>query len=165
MDSNAVSRARAGARCGDRRQGTFISSTRLQLAVFLKGMVYRPQIDGHLCFVLMPFGGYFDDYYEHIIKKAVKAAGLDALRGDEIFSTRSIISDIWQQIWRARIVIADVTGRNPNVNYELGLCHSLSVPTILITQNIDDVPFDYRHRRCIPYDTVGVKWQDRLASH
>lgn len=49
------------------------------------------------------------------------------------------------------------------MSYELGLCHSLSVPTILITQNIDDVPFDYRHRRCIPYDTVGVKWQDRLA--
>jgi len=40
----------------------------------------------------------------------------------------------------AKVVIADVTGRNPNVNYELGLCHALGVPTVLITQNLDDAP-------------------------
>jgi chaperonin GroEL len=128
----------------------------------LEDMVYRPKVDDKLCFVLMPFRDPFDGYYEHIIKKAVKAAGLAALRADEIYGTGSIIRDVWDHIWRARVVVADVTGRNPNVNYELGLCHSLGVSTILITQQIEDVPFDYRHRRCIQYDTKDAMWAEKL---
>ncbi len=126
-------------------------------------MVYRPKIDDKLCFVLMPFGPPFDDYYEHIIKKAVKDAGMDALRADEIYGTGSIMRDVWDHIWRARVIVADVTDRNPNVNYELGLCHSLGVCTILMTQQIGDVPFDYRHRRCISYNTTDARWQAQLS--
>jgi chaperonin GroEL len=132
--------------------------------IFLNNMVYRPKIDEKLCFVLMPFREPFNGYYEHIIKKAAQATGLEPLRGDEIFGTGSIIRDIWEHIWRARLVIADVTDRNPNVNYELGLCHALGVPTILITQEIEDVPFDYRHRRCIVYDTEQATWVDKLSA-
>jgi len=87
---------------------------------------------------------------------------LTALKADDIYGTAPIIKDIWVSIWKARVVIADVTTRNPNVNYELGLCHALGVPTILITQSMDDVPFDYRHRRCILYDTQDVDWQTKL---
>jgi chaperonin GroEL len=71
--------------------------------------------------------------------------------------------DIWEQIWRARLVVADVSGANPNVNYELGLCHALGVPTILITKTIEDVPFDYRDRRCIIYNTNLALWKEELA--
>jgi hypothetical protein len=119
-------------------------------------MVYRPELDAKLCFVLMPFHAPFWDYYEMIIKPAAADAGLYALCSAEIYGTNSVIQDIWNSIWKSAIVIADVTGRNPNVNYELGICHSLGVPTVLITQNIDDVPFDYRHRRCITYKTGDV---------
>jgi len=125
-------------------------------------MVYRPRIDEKLCFVLMPFRDPFDGYYQRIIKEAVKAAGLEPLRADEIYGTRAIIRDVWEQIWRARVIIADVTDRNPNVNYELGLCHSLGVPTILITQKTEDVPVDYRHRRYILYNTKDATWVDDL---
>ena len=62
------------------------------------------------------------------------------------------------------MVIADVTDKNPNVNYELGLCHSLQIPTILITQRIEDVPFDYRHRRCIVYHTEEATWTGKLSA-
>ena len=127
-------------------------------------MVYRPNIDERLCFVLMPFRDPFNGYYEHIIKVTVKAAGLEPLRGDEVFGARPIIQDVWERIWRARIVIADVTDRNPNVNYELGICHSLGVPTILITRTMEDVPFDYRHRRCIVYKTEEATWVERLSA-
>ena len=71
--------------------------------------------------------------------------------------------DIWHEIWRAGVVIADVTGANPNVNYELGLCHALGVPTIIITKSIEDVPFDYRDRRCIVYDTDQALWEKQLV--
>src|SRR6266481_6363408 len=125
-------------------------------------MVYRPKIDKKLCFVLMPFGSPYDGYYHKIIKPAADKAALDTLRSDEIYSTKAIIQDIWNKIWQARVIVADVTGKNPNVNYELGLCHALGIPTIIITRNIDDVPFDYRHRRCIAYKVEEAGWEDKL---
>jgi chaperonin GroEL len=125
-------------------------------------MVHRPNVDPNLAFVLMPFKPPFDSYYQEIIKPAAKSAGLEAQKADEIYGTGPIIHDIWKQIWAATVVIADVTEKNPNVNYELGICHTLNVPTVIITQSMDDVPFDYRHRRCIPYDTKGVNWQRDL---
>ena len=127
-------------------------------------MVYRPSVDQKLCFVLMPFGQPFDGYYQHVIKPAVKRAGLEALRADEIYGTKAIIQDIWESIWKTRLVIADVSGRNPNVNYELGLCHALGLPTILLTKRIEDVPFDYRHRRCLVYNTEEARWEERLGA-
>ena len=125
-------------------------------------MVHRPNIDPKLAFVLIPFRAPFDDYYEDIIRPAAKAAGLMTLKADEIYGTGPIIQDIWKRIWSATVVIADVTGKNPNVNYELGICHSLGVPTVIITQSMEDVPFDYRHRRCILYSTAGSVWQRGL---
>ena len=117
-------------------------------------MTYRPFVDPKVCFVLMPFGEPFNTYYEERIKPAIEhqALGLRAQRGDEIYGTaKPVIHQICDSIWRARLVIADVSGKNPNVNYELGYCHALNVPTILITQTPDDVPFDYRHLRYIVY--------------
>ena len=125
-------------------------------------MVHRPQVDSELCFILMPFRAPFDGYYEHIIKPAVASAGMRSMRADEVFRVGIVLQDIWNLIWQARIIVADVTKRNPNVNYELGLCHALGVPTIIITQQINDVPFDYRHRRCIVYKTEEAKWEDKL---
>src|SRR5229473_6746508 len=101
--------------------------------ILVTQMVYRPRIDDKLCFVLMPFERPFDSYYQKIIKPAVSDAGLSALRSDEIYSTKTIVKDIWNRIWAARVVVADVTDRNPNVNYELGLCDALDVPTVIIT--------------------------------
>jgi chaperonin GroEL len=126
-------------------------------------MVFRPDVQPTLCFVLMPFKDPHPEYFAGIIAPAANDAGLTAIKADDIYGTAPIIHDIWDQIWKARAVIADVTDRNPNVNYELGICHSLGVPTVLITQDIDDVPFDYRHRRCIVYDTRRVDWQEKLA--
>ncbi len=125
-------------------------------------MVYRPEVDPSLCFVLMPFTAAHVEYFNAIITPAAKAAGLEAKKADDIYGTAPIIQDIWSQIWAAKAIIADVTGKNPNVNYELGLCHSLGIPTVLITQDIGDVPFDYRHLRCIVYDRSRAYWREDL---
>ncbi len=125
-------------------------------------MVYRPKIDDKLCFVLMPFGQPFDSYYEKIIKPAAKSAGLATLRSDEILGRKSIINDIWQSLWAARVVVADVSNQNPNVNYELGLCDALGVPAIVITGKISDLPFDYKHIRCIRYDREQAGCDEKL---
>jgi len=127
-------------------------------------VVYRPNIDKHLCFVLMPFQDLHQQYFKGIIAPAVESLGLVARKADDIYGTAPIIDDIWRSIWTAEVVIADVTGKNPNVNYELGLSHALGVPTILMTQDMVDVPFDYRHLRCIVYDTRQVDWQEKLRN-
>jgi len=74
------------------------------------------------------------------------------LRADEIYSEKPIIGDIWDLIQRAEIIVADLTSKNPNVLYELGLCHVLWKRVVLLAQRIEDVPFDLRHFRVILYE-------------
>ena len=118
---------------------------------------------GDTCFVIMPFEEPYNKYYQSILIPAISDAGLKPLRADEIFSVRPVIKDIWESIKSAEVVIAELTGRNPNVLYELGLCHgSGKSSTIILTQSIQDVPFDLKHRRCIVYDTKDPEWAPNL---
>jgi hypothetical protein len=113
------------------------------------------QVVEKLCFVLMPFDEKFYPIYEKI-KEVVEELGLICKRADEIFNTKPVIEDICHSIQKSRILIADLTGRNPNVFYELGFAHAKNKKVILITQDINDVPFDVKHYRCIVYkDTIS----------
>jgi hypothetical protein len=125
-------------------------------------VVYRPSVDQQRCFVLLPLRKPFIGYFEQIIKPAALEAGLSAVKADDIYGTRAVIRDIWELIWTARVVVAIVTGKNPNVNYELGICHALGVPTILVTEREDDIPFDYRHRRYLRYVPRDAGWEQKL---
>jgi hypothetical protein len=62
------------------------------------------------------------------------------------------MQSVWESISKASIIIADLTNRNPNVFYELGIAHTLGKPVIMITQSMEFVPFDLRHLRCILYE-------------
>jgi hypothetical protein len=109
------------------------------------------QVDRLLCFVLIPFRDEFFEIYEQAIQPAVQEAGLSALHAGEIFGNREVMEDVWASICKAQVIIADVSSRNPNVFYELGICHTLGKECIVLTQDHNDVPFDIRHRRYIPY--------------
>lgn len=102
-------------------------------------------------FVLMPFRDDLTPIYEDHLKRCAKRIGMSCGRADDFFSNKSIMEDIWSGICHARLVIADCTGRNPNVFYEIGIVHTLDKKTILIAQSVDDVPFDLRHRRVLVY--------------
>jgi hypothetical protein len=115
------------------------------------------------CFVIMPFGGYFDAYYTEVIKPAVAQTGLKPIRADEVYGTGSLVEDIYRRIINSRICIADVTGRNPNVSYELGMAHALNKPVVIITQDISDVPFDYKHLRIVTYDPMAFGWEGSFS--
>lgn len=116
------------------------------------------------CFVLMPFSGLFDQYYKNVLVPAIKDAGYDPVRADEIYGTRPIIEDIFNEIREASALVADVTNKNPNVNYELGIAHALERPVVIISQRIEDIPFDYRHLRAILYDTKRPDWVSSLKA-
>lgn len=103
------------------------------------------------CFALMPFQD-FDNQWELAFKPAIQEAGLEPLRADEkSLGTNTIVKDITNCIFNARMIIADVSGRNPNVLYELGLAHAAKKPVIILVQDEQDVPFDLRHIRYLRY--------------
>ena len=77
---------------------------------------------------------------------------LKCLRADDIYDNRPIIEDIWRCTNEARILIAELTGRNANVFYETGIAHTIGKEVILISQSMEDVPFDLKHLRCIVYE-------------
>jgi hypothetical protein len=116
------------------------------------------------CFVIMPFGGWFDDYYASIFCPAIEAAGLKPCRADDLYRPSTIVHDIWEYAREARLVLADLTGRNPNVFYELGLVHALAKPAILVAETIEDVPFDLRALRVIEYNKNAPNWGDVLRT-
>lgn len=114
------------------------------------------------CFVMMPFGAWFDRYYQEIYVPAIKEAGFEPIRADELFSTGSVVEQIWDQIEKSKLLLADLSGKNPNVFYELGLAHAARKPVVFTASNVDDVPFDLRHLRVIIYDTREPEWALRL---
>jgi hypothetical protein len=122
-------------------------------------------VAGDSCFVIMPFAPPIGGYYELIYEPAIKKTGLTPVRADtDIFGTGKIIEQIWAGLQRAKVLVAELTGRNPNVLYELGLAHALHKPVVLISSNEADVPFDVRHVRVIYYDVNDPFWGDKLIA-
>jgi hypothetical protein len=115
-----------------------------------------------ICFVIMPFGSWFDYYYETVYVSAIKSTGLVPRRADDLYRPSAIVHDIWTLTQQAKIILADLSGKNPNVFYELGLAHALTKPAILITESMDDVPFDLRSLRVIVYDKNEPNWGEVL---
>lgn len=114
------------------------------------------------CFVMMPFGPWMDAYYREVYVPAIREAGMEPVRADELFSTGSVIEQIWEQISRAKVLLADLTDKNANVFYELGLAHAANKPVVFTTGSLDDVPFDLRHLRIAVYDIRDPSWGEKL---
>lgn len=120
---------------------------------------------GDSCFVMMPFAEPVGGYYKAIYEPAIQKAGLKPVRADDdIFSTGKIIDQVWSGIHSAKVLVAELTGRNPNVFYELGLAHALQKPVVLISSNEGDVPFDIQHIRVIYYNVYDPFWGEKLIS-
>lgn len=99
----------------------------------------------------MPFHSDFDDVYRLGIKAAAEDCGVVAERVDEQTFSESILERIYRQIKNADFIIADMTGQNPNVFYEVGYAHATGKLCTLITQSTDDIPFDLKYHRHLVY--------------
>jgi hypothetical protein len=116
------------------------------------------------CFVVMPFASPQGTYYAKVYEPAIRKAGLRPVRADDdIFHTGKIIDQIWAGITAAKVLVAELTTRNANVFYELGLAHALKKPVVLISSNEADVPFDLHHIRVIYYDVTDPFWGAKLV--
>lgn len=114
-------------------------------------------------FVLMPFDKAFDDIYKLGIKETATTLGILAERVDEQVFQEGILERIYRQIELADLVVADMTGQNPNVFYEVGYAHAKGKLCVLLTQKAEDIPFDLKHHRHIVYGSSIGHLRDQLA--
>ena len=130
-------------------------------ALFLKGL---SMADADLfAFVLMPFEAQFDDLYRFGIKEPAAELGILAQRVDEQIFSEGILERIYRQILLADIIIAEMTGQNPNVFYEVGFAHGLDKLCILSTAVAEDIPFDLKHKRHIVHGNSIKTLRGRLT--
>ena len=116
------------------------------------------------CFVLMPFDPRFDEVYEKL-HATLQSPDLNLIcrRADDVRAP-NILETILKQIAQSEYVLADLTGSNPNVFYELGIAHCVkdASSVVILAQDIGSVPFDLRHLRCILYEQ-NAEGLDALA--
>jgi hypothetical protein len=101
----------------------------------------------------MPFDAEFQSVFDKLIVPALENCGYEVKRADSDLDQQNVLKDVVRGIADADLVIAELTSRNPNVLYELGLSHALRRNTVLITQAIEEIPFDLRAYRVIRYST------------
>jgi len=108
-------------------------------------------MDESLVSVMMPFSG-FDTVYSSI-KHSCKEANLTCKRADEVWETPTFMQDIFNLIYRSRIVVCDLSGKNPNVMFELGIAFTLGKDVVMIAQDVSDIPSDIKNYRGLIYNT------------
>ena len=115
------------------------------------------------CFVVSPIGGEgteirsnADKLFKHIIKPVCENCGFDAERVDQLCDADSITQTIVNKLESADLVIADMTGHNPNVFYEMGYRARTKKPMIHLKRKGDSLPFDVNTIRTLEYDLTDL---------
>ena len=111
-----------------------------------------------VCFVVMPFGSGWDEYYGSVYKPAIEGAGLRPERADDAFRAGSVLQDIVASLTNAAVVLVDISETNRNVHYELGLAHALGRPTLLVAPEGTPLFFDISQERMITFNKNNPFW-------
>ena len=105
---------------------------------------------GNRCFIVMPYSQVWSKGVEEILQECCDIAGIEFTIA-KAMEGRFIPNDIWQGITGSGIIIADLSGANANVSYEIGLADAIGREVILIAQD-SKVPFDFSGHRLILYE-------------
>lgn len=126
--------------------------------------------DNNDCFIIMPISeceGYdsnhFTHVYENIIKPAVENTDFTPVRADEVKETNFIHLDILRKLIDAPIAVCDLSARNPNVLFELGIRQAFDKPVVLIQEKGTPKIFDIAPLRYLEY-SKEMKYHDVLKS-
>jgi hypothetical protein len=114
-------------------------------------------------FVLMPFADEFDDVWA-AIKDVSARRNLKCIRADTITLPGRITAQIMDAIRAATAIVADVTGNNPNVMFELGYADALGKPIVVLNQKLAEAPFDLKDWRQITYSIKALETMQRTLS-
>ena len=116
------------------------------------------------CFVIMPFLPDLHYFYLYLAQHIEQNHNIKCERADSRVLTEPFLDKIIGFIRNADVIIADCTGRNPNVFYELGIAHALGKQVVLITQDVNqDIPSDIKHYEFIRYQLNNhIEFLDKL---
>jgi hypothetical protein len=107
-------------------------------------------VNDNLVAVMMPFDAAFHPIYE-ALKTAIGEVNMICQRADDIWVNDHVVQDVALLLCKAAVVVCDLSGRNANVFYEMGIAHTLGREVILIAQSEADIPFDVAAIRHIRY--------------
>lgn len=114
-------------------------------------------------FVAMPFEAAHSKGLWRIVRSVCDIHDLVPGRADSSQYPRPIVADILEELERAEVIIADLTGLNPNVLYELGIAHVRSDAVVLLCQPGQSLPFDLASIRCLFYDLSSIQGKEELV--
>lgn len=100
----------------------------------------------------MPFEEALKEVYISGIKETLEDSGWSCHRSDERFDTPEVVCTICKSVQESSLILADLTGRNPNVFLEIGLAFGLEKYVVFLSQKSEDIPFDTKTFRAIIYD-------------
>jgi hypothetical protein len=115
-------------------------------------------------FIAMPFAAEFDDVYYYGIQSPVHANDLLCERIDQSVFIGDIMERVLERIAASAVVIADLTGANPNVYLEVGYAWGKQRPTILVARESDELKFDVRGQRFLKYQSIRQLAETLTAS-
>jgi hypothetical protein len=120
-------------------------------------IIEQSEIESDTAFLIMPFNDNFTQIHG-VITSVCKSLSIKSRRADDIFATNPIMTNILKGITSSEIIIADITEKNPNVYYELGIAHTCrdKEVIIIITQNTSNLPFDISHLSILKYDLENI---------
>lgn len=117
------------------------------------------------CFVIMPFRPELSYLYRFLKQHVEQVFEIRCERADDRVLTTPLLDKIKDMIEKADFVIADISGRNPNVFYELGMAHATNKDVILITHDdVADTPTDIKAYEFIRYTQDHDAFVDRLGT-
>jgi PAS domain S-box-containing protein len=109
-------------------------------------------------FVAMPFSIHEEgfDVWEQVLVPVKEKLGLNLVRADRQLAARGVVDQVFHDIASSELVVADLTGNNPNVYYEMGLAHALGIETLLLLRINESIPFNVRHLQIIYCDPANL---------
>ena len=111
-----------------------------------------------MCFIIIPFRKELHYFFLFMKQHITEVHGINCFRGDEDVLTVPLLDKIHEYIKNADVIIADCSGRNANVFYELGMAHTLGKKVILITgDELDKEPADVQFYEFIQYELAKDK--------
>lgn len=123
------------------------------------------------CFVVSPIGqdgseirSNADKLFKYVIKPVCEDCDFDAIRVDQLNDANSITQTILEQLDSADLVIADMTGHNPNVFYEMGYRSRTKKPMIHLKKKGELLPFDVNTIRTLEYDLTDLDSVDEVKN-
>jgi hypothetical protein len=123
------------------------------------------------CFFIAPIGkdgseerNRSDGVLEFIVARAAQELGLRAVRADQLAEPGQITLQVIEHVLGAKAAVADLTGRNPNVYYELAIRHTAKLPTVLICEQGEHLPFDIAQMRTIFFSHTNLRSADHCRT-